>query len=54
MWSIHVFGTLQCIVLAVQELLGSCVLYCMCRRATVCLGVWRGGVMVSVCTGVGK
>ena len=28
MWSIHVFGTLQCIVLAVQELLGVCtVLY---------------------------
>ena len=28
MWSIHVFGTLQCIVPAVQELLGVCtVLY---------------------------
>ena len=25
MWSIHVFGTLQCIVLAVQELLGVCI-----------------------------
>ena len=28
MWSVHVFGSLQCIVLAVQELLGACtVLY---------------------------
>ena len=31
MWSICVFGTLQCIVLAVQELLGA--VYC-----TVCAG----------------
>ena len=31
MWSIRVFGTLQCIVLAVQELLGA--VYC-----TVCAG----------------
>ena len=53
MWSIHVFGTLQCIVLAVQELLGVCTVLYM-QEGYSMSGVWRGGVMVSVCMGVGR
>ena len=53
MWTIHVFGTMQCIVLAVQELLGVCTVLCM-QEGYSMSGGWRGGVMVSVCMGVGS
>ena len=55
MWSMHVFGTstLQCIVLAVQELLGVCTVLYM-EEGYGMSGVWRGGVMVRVCMGVGE
>ena len=53
MWSIHVLGTLQCVVLAVQELLGVCTVLCM-QEGYSMSGVWREGVMVSVCMDVGK
>ena len=53
MWTIHVFGTLQCIVPAVQELLGACTVLYM-EEGYSMSGGGRGGVMVSVCMGVGR
>ena len=52
-----VYVEYTCVVLAVHCASGAGAagsVYCMCRRATVCLGVRRGGVMVSACMGVGR
>ena len=43
MWSIHVFGTLQCVVLAVQELLGVCTVLYIEEGYSMSGGVEGGG-----------